>query len=894
MGSVSSTINLIISGSTRGLAAASAEAEAAARRVADAEDRASAARTRAAAADGRVEAAEAHLGAVRSQQEAALSRVGVAETNLERVRTSTVGSATRLSQAEADLDRIRQTGSTEQIEAAEERVNRVRTESDLAAQRLQQAEAALATARGNAERSSSRVAAAEAAIARARAEAVRASEASARADNDLDLIRRRSTADTDRQRSGLLGLFDAFTRLGDAVSGADDASNKFLSTASALQGLFGQIGGPIAQAVVGLVEMVAIFGALVEIVGVVGGLIGQALGGIPVLLVSIGLAAATVALGMDGIKKAAEAAAPAFDKLKKSVSDTFEKQLTPFFLRVGQVLPQVTQGFDNVAVAVSQVAKEVIAFVTSARGIADINAALAGTAALVKNLAPGIAIFVKGLLDATASAKTGLADIGTAIGSVFAKIGDVFTKLGADGTINKAVEGLAATITGLGDVLAPIISLLIQMGAALGDSVGKALTDVGAGIEQVTPFFVQLADVAGKVLVDAFTQLGPPIRELIDTILPGAGQGLDGFASLMHNVVLPAVADFINWIRTDGIPGFIAFSQAVIINATSAASAILGFVSSALAALEELVKFTAVFTNNPALLKLAGDIEVAKTKVDGLKTSIDTIHDKTVTAAVTTSGEPQVHALVDRMAEVKDKTVAATANVPSGPLVGEQGVLAVNAAMDAAHDKTVTHTANVPSGPVVGEQGVLAVNAAIDAAHDKTVTHTANVPSGPVVGEQGVLAVNAAIDAAHDKTVTATANAVGESAVRALQSAMDQLHDVTVTVTTVVKQIIGLRKGGRAPTSEPFLVGEEGPELLTLDAFGGVVTPADKTRQLLNQQAAAGAVGGSALPSTSGDQPITVNVMISPTEIAGIAQVEIQRRDRATKRTVLAGSGATF
>jgi hypothetical protein len=34
--------------------------------------------------------------------------------------------------------------------------------------------------------------------------------------------------------------------------------------------------------------------------------------------------------------------------------------------------------------------------------------------------------------------------------------------------------------------------------------------------------------------------------------------------------------------------------------------------------------------------------------------------------------------------------------------------------------------------------------------------------------------------------------------------------------------------------------------------------------------------------------------MLSQDQIAGIAQVEIARRDRATKRTVLAGSGVTF
>lgn len=49
-----------------------------------------------------------------------------------------------------------------------------------------------------------------------------------------------------------------------------------------------------------------------------------------------------------------------------------------------------------------------------------------------------------------------------------------------------------------------------------------------------------------------------------------------------------------------------------------------------------------------------------------------------------------------------------------------------------------------------------------------------------------------------------------------------------------------------------------------------------------------------AQPTSGADQPITVNVMLSQEQIAGIAAAEIVRRDRATKRTVLAGSGVTF
>jgi predicted nucleic acid-binding Zn-ribbon protein len=878
MASVRSTIELVITGATRGLGAAAAEASAMADRIAAAEDKVSEARTRSAAAEDKVHVAEERLQAVRAGQEAALSRIGVAETNLERVRATAGEATTRLAGAQADLDAVRaRSGATAQeIADAESRVNQVRTESDQASRRLQAAEAQLASARANAARSSSQVASAEAEIRRARSEAVRASEDLARRENDLNAIRRRGTDDMDRQRSGILGIFDALGGLVDAFTGADGAATSLGAKMGALNSVFSSIGGPIVQSVVGLVQFAAILAAIGEIVGVVGGLIGQAFAGVPVLLLAAAAAAGTVALGLDGIKKAAQAAEPAFNKLKTAVSDVFIRQLTPAFRDLAAALPKLTDGFRFVAVALSGIAQQVIGFVTSARGIETINGILRGTATLLSSMAPGLSAFVQGLLLAANVGRTAFAALGTAIGSVFQRIGDVFSQLAADGTIGRAVQGLASTLTGLGAVVAPLISLFIQMGAALGDSVGVALTGVGDAITQVTPFFVKLADVAGKVLVDAFKQLGPPLGELVDSLLPGAGQGMDGFASVMHNVVLPAIAGFINFLRTDAIPGIVAFTQGAIIQFTSFGSQVLVIFSSILLTVRNTFLALATIPSpfQKQFLDAASATEGFRLKVDGLKTSIDNVH---------------------------DKTVQMVANTPSGPLVGEQGILGVNAAIDAAHDKTVTTTANVPGGPLLGKQGNDLLKGAIDVVPNKQVTTQGNVPSGPTVGRQGNDDLVSAIGRVLSKTVSIIANVTGLGAVLDLIGAIGRVVGKTVNIVANVigagASLLGFASGGRVPTSGVFLVGEHGPELLTLDAFGGVVTPADRTQQILAQrrtQPAAAAPPDPAAAGGGGEQPITVNVMLSQEQIAGIAQVEIQRRDRATKRTVLAGSGVTF
>lgn len=908
MASVRSTIDLVIYGATRGLNAAAAEARRMAERVAAAEDRVSDARRRSAEAESRVADVEARLAGARDRHTAALSQIGVAETNLARVRDQSGSATTRLQQAEDRLEALRRGGaSAETIARAEADIARVRTEADTAAQNLQRAEAQLERARANASARAGDIAALEERLAQARGNAFRASEDLARAENDLNVIRRRGTNDLDRQRDGVLGVFDAFRNLAQAFSGADGASTSLLAKLGALHNLFSTIGGPIVQAVVGLLEFAAVMGAIVEIVGVVGGVIGQALAGVPALLLAIGAAAGTVALGMDGIKKAAEVMKPAFDKLKAAVSDTFQRALTPAFQQLASILPQLTPRFQGIAQALSDMARNAIGVLTTAHAIGQLNQILAGTASFVKGLSGGIAQFLDGLVAAAAAAAPAMQALGTAIGNIFGQIGQVFSRLAADGTIQRAVQGLAATIQGLADVAAPLVELFIRMGAALGTSLGTALTRVGSGIQQVIPFFEHLAQVAGDLLVAAFDQLGPPISRLVESILPGANQGLDGFAAIVKNVVLPAIAGFIDWLRTDGIPGIVAFTKGAIIQFLEFATSVTSTVSTILGVLSAFFKTLAVVAAGTPLgktfLDAAAAAEGAKVKVDGLTASLNEIKSKTIAFTVQvpedrTTGERGVLGVTAAMNNAQPRTVPFKVVVPSDRTTGEQGILGVVAAQERVQPKTVTTTANVPSGPTQGTLGNQVLEGAIGAVINKSVTTTSNVPGTPVVGTQGNQALTAAIGEVRDKTTTTKSNVVGESAVRSLKGAIDLVKDKTVTVTVQVKGAGAIPKfaaGGRVPTSGAFLVGEKGPELLTLDAFGGVVTPAAKTERLLNAQHNRHAASIAANPgNATAEQPITVNVMLSQEQIAGIAQVEIARQDRATKRTVLAGSGVTF
>jgi hypothetical protein len=936
--SVRSTIELIITGSTRGLGAAAAEARAMAERIAAAEDRVSDARRRSAEAESRVADVEARLAGARAQHTAALSQIGVAETNLARARENSSGSTTRLSQAEERLEALRQGGaSAETIARAEADIARVRTEADTAAQNLQRAEAQLERARANASRRAGDIAALEERLAQARGNAFRRSEDLARAERDLAAARRRGTDDLNRQRDGILGIFDALGRLADAFSGADGASTSLLSKLAALNSVFSTIGGPIVQAVVGLAEFAALAGAIGEIVGVLGGLIGQAFAGVPALLLAIGAAAGTVFIGLDGIKKAAEVMTPAFDKLKAAVSATFERGLTPAFQQLASILPQLTPRFQGIAQALSDMAGNAIKVLTTSHAIGQLNQVLAGTASFVKGLSGGIAQFLDGVLAAAAAATPAMQALGTAIGNIFGQIGQVFSRLAADGTIQRAVQGLAATIQGLADVAAPVVELFIRMGAALGTSLGTALTRLGSGIQQVIPFFEHLAQVAGDLLVAAFDQLGPPISRLVESILPGANAGLDGFAAIVKGTVLPAIAGFIDFLRTDGIPGIVAFTKGAIVQFLEFGKGVIAAMDGVLATVQGLFTALALIPGpfQQQFAQGAAVIQAYREKLDGLKTTINGFESKVVAFTVQvpedrTTGERGVLGVAAAMDRVQPKTTAFTVQVPSDRTTGEQGILGVVAAQERLQPKTVTTTANVPSGPttglegnqvlegaigavinktvtttsnvpgtpVVGTQGNQALSGAIGAVGSKTVTTTGNVPEGSTLGKQGNQLLKGAIDQVNNKTVTVQANVNGTDAVHALVSAIAAVHDKTVTVVSnVINNVVnalGRASGGPVVRGQTYLVGERGPELLTLGNTSGFVTNANRTRQVLSGPDGSDRAGTGTASSIGSDQPITVNVMLSQDQIAGIAQVEIARRDRATKRTVLAGSGVTF
>jgi hypothetical protein len=358
--------------------------------------------------------------------------------------------------------------------------------------------------------------------------------------------------------AALKALGDENTKVGKAFGKADEQATKFIKTATKAA-------------------------AVTSLVTAVGGGLGQAFAGALPILASLGIAAGTVALGMDGIKKAAEVTKKPFEDLKKAVSGTFARDMAAPFKDVAGLLPKLTSGFQGVATSISGAFGSITKFAASARGVAVLQDVLAGAASFIDGFGPQLTKFLDGFLSAIASAKGEMRGLGDAFGSIFGKIGEVLRTLANDdaGTFAKAIAGLSATLRGLGNVIGTVVDVAIRLGAAFGDSFGVLFDGLASGIQAAAPGLLDLGSALGD-LFRAIAPLLPTIGELAGSFAHDLADGI--------RAVIPYVQDFAAWASNNvGTIKDIAIGIAALalgVKALSIFSTVVGWVSAASDALK--------------------------------------------------------------------------------------------------------------------------------------------------------------------------------------------------------------------------------------------------------------------------------------------------------------------
>lgn len=284
-------------------------------------------------------------------------------------------------------------------------------------------------------------------------------------------------------------------------------------------------------------------------------LIATLLAGLPSLVFLLGAAFAAVALGMDGIKKAAEVFGPSIEKLKASLSATFEKGLTPVFQQLNTIFPVLETGLNRVAEGLISLAQGFTNVVTSAQGMAQIETFLSNTGKFFEQITPGVESFTRILLTLASEGSKLFGELAGVINTFANSFEQMINSAVASGTFEKAIKGLAEVTGTLLNVFTQLFGAGLQAMTVLGGPISNLLQGFGNALVALMPALTILSEVLFNILgnalnalvpiinalMPAFTQLAEVFFQLVDGALTVLAPLLTTVANILGTILLAAL-----------------------------------------------------------------------------------------------------------------------------------------------------------------------------------------------------------------------------------------------------------------------------------------------------------------------------------------------------------------
>lgn len=341
-----------------------------------------------------------------------------------------------------------------------------------------------------------------------------------------------------------------------SVRGLTRGLSKGISSFGSVLGSVGSTLGSFGSSLMSITRTGWIFIAVLALAAPAVGLLASAIAALPAALAAVGIGIGVVMLGIDGIKKAATAAQPAFNNLKKAVSDTFAKELTPVFQQIGQkFLPAITKGTQAVAKGISEMGKGFTDVILSSGGLSQINIILANIAKFFAAMRPTIAAVTQWFLKLAEVGSGGLVNTANAIGAFFRNWNALIETASQTGILQQALSGLGQVIGSVGQVFLTLFKTGLGAMAILGGPMSTFIGQFGNLLGTLMPVLTTIAklffDVAGALmgaLVPVVAALAPVIGvlgEMLGTLLVGAIQALipiiTPLAQIIGDVLLMAL-----------------------------------------------------------------------------------------------------------------------------------------------------------------------------------------------------------------------------------------------------------------------------------------------------------------------------------------------------------------
>lgn len=246
-------------------------------------------------------------------------------------------------------------------------------------------------------------------------------------------------------------------------------------------------------------------------------LIATLLAGLPSLLFLAGAGFAAIALGMDGIGKAAEVFGPSIESLKAALSDTFAAGLTPVFEQLNSIFPTLERGLVRVAEGLISLAQGFTDVVTSSRGMEQIEVFLSNTGKFFDQITPGIRAFTDTLLTLASEGSKLFGELAIVFNTFNASFNTMIQQAVATGTFEKAIKGLAQVTSVLLDVFTQLFGAGLQAMTQLAGPISDLFSTFGDALVALMPALTVLSALVFNVLAEAFRQLVP----IINALMPG-------------------------------------------------------------------------------------------------------------------------------------------------------------------------------------------------------------------------------------------------------------------------------------------------------------------------------------------------------------------------------------
>ncbi|WP_051357177.1 hypothetical protein [Segniliparus rugosus] len=276
--------------------------------------------------------------------------------------------------------------------------------------------------------------------------------------------------------------------------------------------------GRLGTAFAGVGPTVIALAAALALLPPVLALVSGALVSLPAVAAGVLAPLAAVALGMDGIKKAAmDSGLLEFDKkgkphfgrmfepVQSAVSSVFSSKLTSVFSDIGKLMPTLAASLPKVADGLSGMAKAFVDTLTSGPGLAKVDNIVSSIGESLSRSAPGVASFTNGLLtlaEKVAGKFPNLADAFNRAGEAFDNWVDKITAAGSDGKspLDNALHNFWGALKSIGGLLKDLAKQGFDFlsDPKSGDKIEKFVSGLRFIIEKGLPalghFFVDLTD----------------------------------------------------------------------------------------------------------------------------------------------------------------------------------------------------------------------------------------------------------------------------------------------------------------------------------------------------------------------------------------------------------------